>query len=80
MWWVGGRLIVVLAEEVGFESRLEGGERGFGAERKRKHVPGERAVDREGAGAKGVEFGAGSAEAEGVGGRAERACRGVQLE
>ena len=65
---------------MGFESRLEGGGRGFRAERKRERVPGGRAVDREGAGTKGVEFGAGSAEAEGVGGRAEGAWRGVQLE
>ena len=54
--------------EVGFEGRLEGGERGFQTEVKWEGVPYMWAIGRERALAEGGEFGAKSVQAERVGG------------
>ena len=69
-----------MLKEVGLESRLEGGERGFQTQENRESVPDGWAIDRERAGTKGGEFGARDVQAEKVRGGAKRARECVEVE
>ena len=68
MGYIHGKRVLEMLIEVGFEGRLEGGERGFQLERKWEGVPYMWAIGRERVWAEGGEFIMRGLQAERVGG------------